>query len=89
MFDDRMIGDSKDNRFEGLGGNDVINRKGGWDLLRFDARDWIGGVTGVKDNMAKGTARDSWVNADRFKTIEGIDGSNMQTCSATTRTTTG
>jgi len=75
MFDDRMIGDSKDNRFEGLGGNDFINGKGGWDLLRFDARDWIGGVAGVKVNMAKGTARDSWGNTDRFKNIEGIDGS--------------
>lgn len=76
MFDDRMIGDSGDNRFEGQGGDDFFNGKGGWDALRYDNQDWIGGVAGVMVNMAKGTARDSWGNVDRFKNIEGIDGSN-------------
>ena len=78
MFDDRMIGDSGDNRFEGLGGNDFFNGKGGWDLLRFDTRDWLGGVQGVKVDMARGVARDAWGNKDKFKNIEGVEGSDYE-----------
>ena len=76
MFDDRMIGNGGDNRFEGLGGNDFFNGKGGWDQIRFDNRDWIGGVQGVKVNMAQGTARDAWGNTDTFTNIEEISGSD-------------
>lgn len=76
MFDDRMIGNSGDNRFEGMGGNDFFNGKGGFDTVRFDNRDSIGGVQGVKVNIAQGTARDARGNVDTFRNIEGVNGSN-------------
>ena len=78
MFDDRMIGDGGENRFEGLGGNDFFNGRGGWDIVRFDDRDYLGGVQGVVVNMATGTARDAWGNTDTFTNIEEVRGSNFE-----------
>ena len=73
-----MIGDGGENRFEGLGGNDFFNGRGGWDIVRFDDRDYLGGVQGVVVNMATGTARDAWGNTDTFTNIEEVRGSNFE-----------
>lgn len=76
LFDDRMIGNSRDNEFQGLLGDDFFNGKGGWDTVRYWTEDWIGGIRGVRVNLANETAKDQWGTVDTLRNIERVGGSN-------------
>jgi Ca2+-binding RTX toxin-like protein len=43
--------------------------------VRYRTEDWIGGVRGVRVNLAKETAKDQWGTIDTLKNIERVGGS--------------
>ncbi len=72
-FGDNLLGsDTLDytEGFEGRGGNDTIDGRGGYDMVRFDAAS-----TGVDVNLATGTAADGQGGVDTLANIEAIRGS--------------
>jgi len=77
-FADTILGDNNDNRFAGLQGDDVINGRGGFDIVRYDRDINRGGEDGVRVNLANGTARDGFGNIDTLKNIEGVRGSDQR-----------
>jgi Ca2+-binding RTX toxin-like protein len=58
--------------FEGRGGNDTIDGRGGIDVVRFD-----GSGSAVNANLATGTVSDGWGGTDTLLNIEGLRGSNF------------
>jgi Ca2+-binding RTX toxin-like protein len=72
-FDDTLSGSNASaytESFEGRAGNDVIDGKGGTDLIRFDYS-----PAAVTVNLATGQAQDGYGTIDTFINIEGIWGS--------------
>ncbi|MCB1355134.1 MAG: calcium-binding protein [Maritimibacter sp.] len=76
MFDDRMIGNDDRNEFQGMLGEDFMNGKGDWDIVRYWSEDWVGGVRGVRVNLAKDKAKDQWGTVDTLKNIEHVGGTD-------------
>jgi Ca2+-binding RTX toxin-like protein len=76
-FADQMFGSNTGNfrneRFEGLGGNDTIDGRAGFDTVRYD-RDANsgGGNVGVTVNLATGTATDGFGSTDTLISIEAV-----------------
>ena len=73
-FNDRIAGSRHDERFILGQGNDVLNGKGGIDIVRYDRNC----VTAVEVDLAKGTAKGAWGGqafTDRLKNIENVRGS--------------
>lgn len=58
--------------FEGRGGNDLIDGRGGFDIVRYDAA-----TAGVNVNLALGTASDGQGGTDTLSGIEGIQGTSF------------
>lgn len=74
-YKDKFTGDGGDNEFWALGGDDVIDGKGGWDTAVYtqDANFSKGGK-GIKVDLSKGEIRDGFGNTDKLKGIEAIRG---------------
>lgn len=74
-YKDKFIGDGADNEFWALGGDDVINGKGGWDTAIYtqDA-DYPKGGKGIKADLSKGEIRDGFGDTDKVKGIEAVRG---------------
>jgi len=70
-LDDTIRGNDENNSFSGMGGDDVLDGRGGWDFVRY--ADATGGV--VVD-LAAGTASGA-EGSDTLISIEGIGGSNF------------
>ncbi|MEP0069087.1 calcium-binding protein [Pyruvatibacter sp.] len=75
QFDDTLTGDSNDNYFLGLGGNDIINGGGGIDTVSYEFVDGIRG--GVIVNLAQGSATDGFGGFDTLASIEIVIGSDF------------
>jgi Ca2+-binding RTX toxin-like protein len=73
-FADTLIGSDRplSEQFEGRAGNDVIDGRGGPDVLRYDASRGA-----VSVNLATGIAQDGTGGTDAFVNIEGVRGSNF------------
>ena len=72
-FDDTLLGSNRTDvteLYEGRGGNDSIDGRGGFDIVRFDAA--TGDVTA---SLVSGTASGAGVGTDTFTNIEGLFGS--------------
>ena len=72
-FNDTLMGSDTTaftEQFEGRGGNDTINGKGGTDIVRYEFA-----ATGVNVNLAQGTAQDGNGGTDTLINIEGVVGS--------------
>ncbi|MDD5333965.1 MAG: hypothetical protein PHS32_09475 [Rhodoferax sp.] len=72
-FDDTLLGSNRTDvteSFEGRAGNDSIDGRGDFDMLRYDS---AGG--GVTVNLVTGTATGTGVGTDTFINIEGVIGS--------------
>ena len=76
QFDDKFIGNKKDNTFQGAGGNDIINGGKGFDIAAYDVDDNQFGYEGIVAKMAKNTVRDGYRTVDKLKNIEGISGTS-------------
>jgi len=74
QFADNMKGTSLDEEFMGLGGKDVIDGGGGFDVVRYHRDANRGGTKGVTVDLAKGTAVDGFGKTDTLKNIEGARG---------------
>lgn len=77
-MNDTLLGDDGSNQFMGLGGNDRIDGRGGFDEVRYDRDDRFFGFDGIQANMAKGKVRDGFGNTDRILNIEAIRGTNQR-----------
>ncbi len=74
-FADTLLGSNRTDiteLFEGRDGNDSIDGKGGFDIVRYDNA--TGGVT---VNLVTGSASGAGVGVDTFVNIEGVLGSNF------------
>jgi Ca2+-binding RTX toxin-like protein len=69
-FDDMLTGDSNRNRFTGLGGNDDLNGRGGFDVVQY-----IFARNPVTIDLSVGTA--SGEGSDSLVSIEQADGSRF------------
>lgn len=74
-FKDVMKGSKKDfEEFHGLGGNDKIDGKGGFDQVSYSEDLRYGGKKGIKADLAKGQIKDGFGDTDSVKNIEGVRG---------------
>ena len=71
-FADTLTGDSGDNRFCGLAGNDTFDGGTGSDWASY-----LSDVAGVTVNLNAGTATDGWGGTDTLIRIENAEGSNF------------
>jgi Ca2+-binding RTX toxin-like protein len=77
-FADVVTGSSTANlrqeRFEGLGGNDTIDGQAGWNVVSHQSDASNGGLAGVTVDLATGTATDGFGNTDTLINIGGVLG---------------
>ena len=76
---DTLTGSNKNSAeyFRGLAGNDTINGGGGTqDWVDYSAEAWLGGRSGVKVDLAKGKATDSFGDTDKLLNIENVIGTS-------------
>lgn len=74
QFADKIDGSSRADEFRPLGGNDVVDGRGGVDTIRYDRDAQHGGNKGVSVDLAKGTATDGYGDKDTLKNIENVVG---------------
>ncbi len=78
QFADTFLGSATANfrqeRFEGLGGNDTINGQGGFDISAYERDRFYGGVSGVNVNLSTGFAIDGFGSTDTLIGVEGARG---------------
>ena len=78
LFSDTLKGSDIDyEQFAVTRGNDLVNGRGGWDVLDYSRADRWGAHHGVNVNLATGTARDSWNGTDTISNIEEVRGTNF------------
>ncbi len=77
QYADTLIGDSGDNVFRGLEGDDTINGGGGFDSVRFDRDESYGGGLGVYVDLFAGTATDGFSDTDTLTGIEEVRGTRF------------
>jgi Ca2+-binding RTX toxin-like protein len=74
-FDDTLLGSDRTDlteSFEGRGGNDYIDGRGGFDIVRYN-----NATAGITANLATGTATGAGVGTDTLVNIEGVFGSSF------------
>ncbi|MBR0950712.1 VCBS domain-containing protein [Bradyrhizobium canariense] len=74
-FGDTLLGSNLNNTFTGLGGDDYIDGRGGFDVASYNSLTTA--TTGVNVNMALGTATgisDGSIGHDTLRSIEGVQG---------------
>jgi Ca2+-binding RTX toxin-like protein len=77
QFSDRLTGSSADyEQFSGLGGRDIIDGGGGFDMVRYDRDANRGGDHGVTVDLQSGVAIDGFGKQDTLKFIEGVRGTD-------------
>ena len=72
-FGDTLLGSNRTDvteQFEGRGGNDTIDGRGGFDIVRYGSA-----TAGVTVNLVTGTATGAGVGTDTLLNIEGVFGS--------------
>ena len=76
MFGDTLLGSSYSNTFTGLGGDDYIDGRGGFDTASYNSLSTV--TSGVSINMAAGTATgDASIGTDTLRNIEGVQGTGF------------
>ncbi len=76
-FADTLIGNTANNRFQGLGGNDTINGGDGQDQVQYTRDSRYGGAAGVNVNLRTGIAIDGFGNTDTLISIEAARGTDQ------------
>ncbi len=77
MNNDTLIGNSEDNLFGGLAGDDTLHGGDGTDRLSYYPDEYYGATQGVKINLSSGKAIDGWGNTDTFTGFEEVTGSTF------------
>ena len=73
LFADTLRGNARDNYLIGYGGNDILDGRGGRDLISY----FFNTVAGVTVDLAAGTASGGSAGNDTLISIEDVDGSNL------------
>ncbi len=77
QFSDRLTGSNAEyEQFVGLGGRDIIDGAGGFDMVRYDRDVNRGGNGGVTVDLQSGVAIDGFGKQDTLKNIEGVRGTD-------------
>ncbi|MCR6498512.1 M10 family metallopeptidase C-terminal domain-containing protein [Shinella sp. CPCC 101442] len=79
QFVDKISGSAGADEFRPLGGNDVVDGRGGIDTIRYDRDYQHGGNKGVEVDLASGKATDGYGGTDTLANIEnavGTDGND-------------
>lgn len=76
-FADTLTGNAADNRFEPLGGADVVDGGAGVDQIRYNRDAQYGGALGVVVNLATGIGTDGFGKTDSFTNIEAVVGTEV------------
>ncbi|MCX7378883.1 MAG: hypothetical protein NTY94_19300 [Alphaproteobacteria bacterium] len=76
-FADTLTGNAADNRFEPLGGADVVDGGAGVDQIRYNRDAQYGGALGVVVNLATGSGTDGFGKTDSFTNIEAVVGTEV------------
>nr|WP_249810728.1 VCBS domain-containing protein [Bradyrhizobium sp. 17] len=74
-FGDTLLGSNLNNTFTGLGGDDYMDGRGGFDVASYNSLTTA--TTGVSVNLAAGTAtgiNDGSIGHDTLRSIEGVQG---------------
>ncbi len=74
---DTITGNTANNVFRGLAGNDFIDGGAGTDQVRYDRDTNAGGTKGVTIDLATGTAIDGFGDTDTLTSIENARGTNV------------
>ncbi|MBD9374145.1 calcium-binding protein [Rhizobium sp. ARZ01] len=75
QFRDVMKGSARDEDFQGIGGRDIIDGRGGFDTVSYHRdQNNDGGKVGVTVNLQAGTAVDGFGKTDTLTSIEGVRG---------------
>lgn len=75
QFADSMKGSARDERFMGIGGRDIIDGKGGFDIARYNRDETQGGWgIGITADLSLGTVKDGFGKTDKLSNIEGVIG---------------
>jgi Ca2+-binding RTX toxin-like protein len=74
-FDDTLLGNDNGTTFDGRAGSDLIDGRGGFDTVRFDAA--TAGIVVVLAGAGKGSAQDGLGGTDTLVNIEGIRGTGF------------
>lgn len=78
FLDDTLLGNSEDNRFRGMQGDDTINGRGGFDVLDYRRDADQGGRFGIRANLKEGTVRDGFHDDDTVIKMEAIRGTSFK-----------
>jgi len=73
---DTITGNTLNNQFRGLAGNDTIDGGSGQDRVRYDRDATYGGTKGVVVDLGSGTATDGFGNTDTLVSIEQVEGTS-------------
>lgn len=76
QFSDKMYGSKGDDQFRPLGGDDIIDGRGGIDTIRYDRDYQKGGDAGVKVDLSKGVGIDGYGDRDKLLNIENVVGTD-------------
>lgn len=79
QFGDKISGSAGADEFRPLGGNDIVDGRGGIDTIRYDRDYQHGGNKGVTVDLASGKATDGYGGSDKLSNIEnavGTDGND-------------
>lgn len=71
---DTIRGSTRNESFSGLGGNDIIDGRGGFDTVVYGQDASFDGRLGINANLGTGRIKDSFGNTDRVSGIEAVDG---------------
>jgi Ca2+-binding RTX toxin-like protein len=78
---DTFLGSATQNfrqeRYEGLAGNDTMNGQAGFDVASYQRDRAEGGLAGVTVNLATGVATDGFGTTDSLISMEGVLGTNF------------
>jgi len=74
LFDDVIRGSGENEQFVGYRGNDIIEGRGGWDVLSYAADADFGGKRGIDADLSTGRVKDGFGTVDTVSGIEQIIG---------------
>ncbi|MDR6757419.1 Ca2+-binding RTX toxin-like protein [Mycoplana sp. BE70] len=74
QFVDKMYGSARADEFRPLGGNDIVDGRGGIDTIRYDRDAQHYGSKGVSVDLNAGVGTDGFGNKDKLSNIENVVG---------------
>ena len=77
FYADTLKGANINEEFSITRGNDIVDGRGGFDIVDYSESNFWGAKRGVNVNLSTGVATDSWGGTDTLSNVEGIRGSTF------------